>query len=122
MKKLLTILALVALAILFIPFGMVYSLLSSLWWMVKSTLKAIWEEIYNLFRSLSKIVSVASAKLLRRLLIQREGIPFGTHSVSAVLGANQREKTLSRLGEWLANTLDGLDPSHCVRASESAGI
>jgi hypothetical protein len=94
MKKILTILALVALAILFIPFGMVYSVLSSLWWMVKSTLKAIWEEIYNLFRSLSKIVSVASAKLLRRLLIQ----------------------------EWLANTLDGLDPAHCVRASESAGL
>jgi len=122
MKKLLTVLALIALAILFIPFGMVYSLLSSLWWMVKSTFKTAGGEIYTFFRSLSKIVSIASAKLLRKLLIQRGGIPFGTHSVSAVLGANQREKTLSRLGVWLADTLDGLDPGHCVKASESAGI
>jgi len=50
------------------------------------------------------------------------GVPFGNHSVSAVLGANQRERTLTGLGLWLTLLLDSIEENHCRKASERAGI
>jgi hypothetical protein len=38
------------------------------------------------------------------------------------LGANQREKTLTRLGAWLTSLLDSVEDDHCRKASERAGI
>lgn len=50
------------------------------------------------------------------LLIKKESkYLFGkvNCTISKVLGENQREKTLSKVGNLLANTLDFIDKDHC---------
>ena len=121
-EKGIKILFLIAVAIIAIPIGFVYAVFESIYYVLKTTIRAIWEAVYAFFRGLSKVVSVIASKFLSGLLIKPSGVYFGTHSVSAVLGANQREKTLSNLGEWLANLLDSIDENHCKKASERAGI
>jgi hypothetical protein len=121
-EKAIKILFLVAVAVVAIPIGFVYAVLESIYHVLKSALRNVWEAVYAFFRGLSKVVSVIAAKFLSGLLIKSSGVYFGTHSVSAVLGANQREKTLSSLGVWLANLLDSIDENHCKKASERAGI
>jgi hypothetical protein len=121
-EKTIKILFLIVLAVVAIPVGFLYAVLESVYHVLKAALRNIWEAIYALFRGLSKVVSVIAAKFLSGLLIKSSGVHFGTHSVSAVLGANQREKTLANLGVWLANLLDSIDKNHCKKASERAGI
>jgi hypothetical protein len=121
LKKIYKVLLLLILAAVAIPVGIVFTVLDSLWFTAQNLVRTIWGLIYGFFRSVSKVVSVCSGSFLTAALTKR-GIPFGTHSVSAVLGANQREKTLSKLGTWLTNYLDSIEPNHCKKASEKAGI
>lgn len=121
LKKIFKVLLLLVLAAVAIPVGIVFTVLDSLWFTAQNLVRTIWSLIYGFFRSVSKVVSVCSGSFLTATLTKR-GVPFGTHSVSAVLGANQREKTLSKLGTWLAEVLDSIEPNHCKKASEKAGI
>ena len=121
LKKIYKVLLLLILAAVAIPVGIVFTVLDSLWFTAQNLVRTIWGLIYGFFRSVSKVVSVCSGSFLTAALTKR-GVPFGTHSVSAVLGANQREKTLSKLGNWLTNYLDSIEPNHCKKASEKAGI
>lgn len=122
MMKWLKVLFLVCLAVVAIPVGFVYAVFESMCFLISSSFRSSWGIIYNAFRDLSKIVSIMASKFLRLVLININGISFGTHSVSAVLGANQREKTLSATGVWLSDLLDSIDKDHCKKASERAGI
>jgi len=115
------VLLLFVLAVVAIPVGIVFTVLDSLWFTAQNIVRTIWSLVYGFFRFVSKVVSVCSGSFLTAALTKR-GVPFGTHSVSAVLGANQREKTLSKLGNWLTNYLDSIEPNHCKKASEKAGI
>ena len=121
LKKIFKVLFLLVLAAVAIPVGIVFTVLDALWFTAQNLVRTIWSLIYGFFRSVSKVVSVCSGSFLTAALTKR-GIPFGTHSVSAVLGANQREKTLSKLGNWLTNYLDSIEANHCKKASEKAGI
>jgi hypothetical protein len=121
LKKISKVLLLLVLAAVAIPVGIVFTVLDSLWFTAQNLVRTIWGLIYGFFRSVSKVVSVCSGSFLTAALTKR-GVPFGTHSVSAVLGANQREKTLSKLGNWLTNYLDSIEANHCKKASEKAGI
>ena len=110
------------LAVLFIPIGAIYGVLDSSYWIVSNLFVYVWKEVYGAFRSLSKLVSLISRKLLNRLLKTPSGVSFGAHSVSAVLGANKREGTLSDLGVWLSDLLDSIEKDHCMKSAERAGI
>lgn len=98
-------------AVITIPIGLLYAIF-----------ELMWGGIYSFFTGVSKMVSVTAGQSLNRLLINPDGFPFGTHSVSAVLGANQRDGTLSSLGVWLSNLLDSIDKDHCKKAAERADI
>ena len=111
LKKIFKALSLFVLAAVAIPTGIVYSVLET-----------IWSVIYAFFRGVSKVVSICASKLLNKLLIESSGFKFGTYSVSAVLGVNQRKNKLSHIGAWLSNLLDSIEPNHCKKASERAGI
>jgi len=113
--------ALFALALIAVPIGFVYGIAVAIAH-VMTYPRTTGRELYEAFRQLSKIVSVMAAELLNAVLIQKHGIPFGTHSVSATLGANYRESTLQPLGEWLRATLDSIEARHCTTAAERAGI
>lgn len=121
LKKIFKVLSLFLLASVAIPVGIAFTVLDALLFTAKNLLRTIWSLIYSFFFCVSKVVSVCSGSFLTAALTKR-GVPFGTHSVSAVLGANQREKTLSKLGTWLTNYLDSIEPNHCKKASEKAGI
>lgn len=121
LKKIFKVLSLFLLASVAIPVGIAFTILDALLFTAKNLLRTIWGLIYGFFFCVSKVVSVCSGSFLTATLTKR-GVPFGTHSVSAVLGANQREKTLSKLGTWLSNYLDSIEPNHCKKASEKAGI
>ena len=121
LKKIFKVLSLFLLASVAIPVGIAFTILDALLFTAKNLLRTIWSLIYGFFFCVSKVVSVCSGSFLTATLTKR-GVPFGTHSVSAVLGANQREKTLSKLGAWLTNYLDSIEPNHCKKASEKAGI
>ena len=118
----LKVLFLFLLALVAIPLGIFFSIMVTLFECAEDILLAIWKLVYGFFNSLSKVVSVIASKFLTGLLTKREGIPFGAHSVSAVLGANLREKTLSKVGIWLAEFLDSIEENHCTRSAERAGI
>ena len=118
----LKVLFLICLAFVAIPVGVLYAVIESFAYVLRSSFKSLFEVVYDFFRDLSKIVSITASKFLCVTLIERGGVPFGTHSVSAVLGANQREKALSVLGVWLSDLLDSIDKNHCKIASERAGI
>ena len=121
LKKISKVLFLLVLAAVAIPVGIVFTVLDALWFTAQNLVRTIWSLIYGFFRSVSKVVSVCSGSFLTAALTKR-GVTFGTHSVSAVLGANQREKTLSKVGLWLVELLDSIEPNHCKKASEKAGI
>jgi hypothetical protein len=121
LTKIYKVLFLIVLAVVAIPVGIVFTVLDSLWFTAQNLVRTIWGLVYGFFRSVSKVVSVCSGSFLTAALTKR-GVPFGTHSVSAVLGANQRENTLSKLGNWLTNYLDSIELNHCKKASEKAGI
>ena len=102
---------LIVLAAVAIPVGIVYSVIET-----------TWGSVYAFFRGMSKIVSICASKLLNKFLIESSGFKFGTYSISAVLGVNQRKNKLKPLGVWLSNLLDSIEPNHCRKASERAGI
>jgi len=113
--------ALFALAIVAVPIGFVYGIAVAIVHVITYP-RTAGRELYEAFRQLSKIVSVMAAEMLNAVLIHKSGIPFGTHTVSATLGANYRESTLKPLGEWLRATLDSIEARHCTTAAERAGI
>lgn len=117
----LKVLFLFLLALVAIPVGILFSVMVTLFECAEDMFIVIWKLIYGFFRSVSKVVSVCSSSFLTAALTKR-GVPFGTHSVSAVLGANQRESTLSNIGLWLVYLLDSIESNHCKKASEKAGI
>lgn len=119
--KIFKALILIALALVAIPFGIVFTIIETILFTAQNLFRNVWSLIHGFFFSLSKIVSVASGKFLTRLLTI-QGVPFGTYSISAVLGANLRERTLSKTGEWVVMMLDSIEDNHCSRSAEKAGI
>lgn len=117
----LKVLFLFLLALVAIPFGIVFSVIVTVFQCLEDIYLALGRLVYRFGHSMSKVVSVVASKFLTAALTKR-GIPFGVHSVSAVLGANLRERTLSKVGIWLAGLLDSIEPNHCTRAAERAGI
>lgn len=103
------------------PVGLLYGTLLSIAYTAQRP--RMWKrEVYEAARSMSKVLSILAAELLNAVLIHKSGIAFGTHTVSATLGANYRESTLKPLGEWLRATLDSIEARHCTTAAERAGI
>lgn len=119
--KVLKIAALAAAAIVAMPVGVIYGMLNSLAFVIRMP-RAAGFELYDLGRSISKMLSIAARELLDATLIHKQGVKFGTHTVSAVLGANDREGTLKPIGCWLVQVLDSIERRHCQIAADCAGI
>ena len=75
-----------------------------------------WPWVYDIFRDLSFMASIMAASLLDNTLTKPGGYPFGSQTISAVLGANMLGGTLSPLGKKLQELLDYIDPDHCLKA------
>lgn len=75
-----------------------------------------WPWVYDIFRDLSFMASIMAASLLDNTLTKPGGYPFGSQTISAVVGANMVGGTLSPLGKKLQELLDYIDPDHCLKA------
>lgn len=115
------VLILFCLACLAMPVGLLYGTLLALAY-IAQTPRTWKREVYEAARSISKVLSILAAELLNRACITKQGRKFGTHSVSAVLGANDKDGTLKPLGQLLVTTLDSIEPRHCAIAAMRAGL
>jgi hypothetical protein len=69
---------------------------------------------------ISQFGNVACSELFNDTLIKKGGHKFGnpTESTSRVLGINKRNGTLSKIGIFVANVLNCIDPNHVEDSSK----
>lgn len=108
----------VLLAVVFVPIGLLYSLLTlrphPFGYYAKACAVAI-DQLGNVFCS----------TLFNDLLIFPSAVvPFGNpdQTISAVLGYAQYTRSLTTIGSFLANLLDAIDPNHCRDAMIKDGL
>jgi hypothetical protein len=73
------------------------------------------------FRSTAVNIDIFANREFRTLwnktLITKDGYKFGQlETISSVLGKNQRDKTLSKIGKSLCWILDKIDKEHCKKS------
>lgn len=102
----------VALAVVFIPLGLLYSLVTLRLCPLSDYAKAC-------AIAIDQLGNVFCSTLFNDVLIfQNPNVRFGDpdQTISAVLGYNQRDGSLTVFGFVLCWLLDTLDPRHCYKA------
>jgi len=107
----LLILALLLAVVLF-PFGWLHGLIT-----FRLSISRLSHYLLTISLSIDQMGNVILAPLFNRIMIKRNGYKFGDEdeTISYVLGRYQITKTLSKLGNLLANLLDWIDPNHCAK-------
>jgi hypothetical protein len=120
-----TILAFVAVlmsAMLF-PFGLLTTFITNLW---KRKLRYSFKRLDNQFLAIATSIdasgNVVCMDLFNLLLKQKTGYSFGNRreTISSVLGKNQRDGTLTKLGVFVAYVLDKIDKNHCFKSIDES--
>ena len=77
------------------------------------TLK-VW--FYRTAMSIDRFANVNAAELFNDIFIKKGGYKFGhpDETISSVIGKNQRDKTLTRIGRFLRYILNKIEPNHCL--------
>ena len=103
----------IVLAIIILPVGFGYQIISSLF-------KALNEYLYKVAKSIDQLGNVVCRDLFNDTLIKKGGYQFGNEdrTISHVLGKNEETKTLSIMGKGLAWILNTIDKDHNVKAIE----
>lgn len=75
---------------------------------------AVW--FYRTAREIDIFANVVGAEFWNAVFITDGGYKFGNpkETISSVLGKNQRDKTLTLLGDALRWVLDRIDEDHCL--------
>lgn len=71
--------------------------------------------------SLDMFGNVIMKHAMNRMLKTKDGYKFGSYdeTISFVLGMNQVDGTLTKLGLWLSNKLNFFEPDHCIVTVEN---
>lgn len=77
---------------------------------------AVW--FYRTAREIDLFANVVGAEFWNAVFIINGGYKFGNpkETISSVLGKNQRDKTLTLLGDMLRWVLDRIDEDHCLNS------
>ena len=69
-------------------------------------------------RSIDVFANVEAQELFNDVLIKNGGYKFGNklETISSVLGKNQRDGTLTRVGNGLRILLDKIEEDHCLKS------
>jgi len=69
-------------------------------------------------RSIDVFANVEAQELFNDVLIKNGGYKFGNklETISSVLGKNQRDGTLTRVGKGLRILLDKIEEDHCLKS------
>lgn len=110
------ILFIIALILLYIlaPLGMFYAMLKA----------KRGRYLYRVAFSIDQTGNAICGKLFNDVLIFKNGFKFGDpdHSISAVLGVNEHQESLTSFGWLICSILDSLDPDHCIKAAKEEGL
>jgi len=105
------------------PVAFVYTILRSIFRMSRTELQMLFGRLfYFMAYSIDQFGNVIGQYLFNDTLISRNSTyKFGNPDVtiSAVLGMNKKNKTLSKLGTYICNILNYIDPNHVEKAADS---
>lgn len=119
------VLYLVALVIISIigPIAFIYTVLKSVITLSRTEVEMLFGRLfYYMAYSIDQFGNVLGQYLFNDTLITKDSEwKFGHPDVtiSAILGMNKKYKTLSKLGTYICNTLNWLDPNHVEKAADS---
>lgn len=104
----------IILAILLFPIGWLYTVFT-----FRTKPERINSYAKVIALSIDQLGNVVLSSLFNDILIKDNGYPFGDEdeTISRVLGVNKRLGTLTKLGKWLADVLNWIDPEHVEKAS-----
>lgn len=115
----------VLLFVILAPIGFFYSLLV---FICSSSFKAVGRKINKYFRKIAYIIDVAGSiimeELFNKLLIKEGGFSFGSakYSISAVLGRNKIDNTLTPTGAFIGRALNMIEKQHIEKAAKLEGL
>ena len=100
---------------LFLPIVVIFYIIKYLLTGNKRELK-VW--FYRSAREIDVFANVVGSDLFNAIFIVDQGYKFGNpkETISSVLGKNQRDKTLTLLGDALRWILDRIDEDHCLNS------
>ena len=103
----------VTLLYVLMPVVFLYVVIKTLFRERPRTLK-VW--FWRTARAIDVFANVNAAELFNDIFIKRKGYKFGHpgETISSVLGKNQYDKTLTKLGNALRYMLDIMRPNHCL--------
>ena len=100
---------------LFLPIVVIFYIIKYLLTGNKRELK-VW--FYRSAREIDVFANVVGSDLFNAIFIVDQGYKFGNpkETISSVLGKNQRDKTLTLLGDLIRWALDRIDKDHCLNS------
>ena len=126
--KALKFLALLVLSLVSYPVGIVYGFIVRIFeWtamLLTADVARILIGIYSVGIKMSSVLNaVAAAWLGAWLTNPGYDLKFGEYyPVSAVIGKAYRDGQLTKVGQWVRNQLELIDPGHCERAAQRHGL
>jgi hypothetical protein len=119
MKGFILLVIAVLMSIVLYPIGWIYSIIT-----FRGSLKKLGSWWYVMAVSVDQLGNVVMSTLFNDFLIKKYGYEFGHEdlTVSAVLGINKKIGTLTKLGKFIADVLNKIDPNHVEKAIEKAPI
>lgn len=113
----------VLLTSIFAPIALIYTVLRSIYKLSVTEYEMLFGRLfYFMAYSIDQFGNVVGQYLLNDTLITKKSTyKFGNPDVtiSAVLGMNKKNKTLSKLGTYICNILNYIDPNHVEKAADS---
>ena len=113
MTEILLLIIAFVLLIILLPIVIIYMLLKYLF-TGKKRMITVWA--CKTARSIDVFANVEASELFNDTLIKSGGYKFGNRqeTISSVLGKNQRDNTLTIIGDGLRIILDCIEPCHCL--------
>jgi|31_taG_2_1085359.scaffolds.fasta_scaffold07375_3 hypothetical protein len=80
--------------------------------------------LYRVAFSIDQTGNAICGKLFNDLFIHEDGFKFGhpDHSISAVLGVNEYNGSLTSFGWLICAILDKIDADHCIKSAKEEGL
>lgn len=104
------------------PIAFVYTVVRSIIRLSRTELQMLFGRLfYFMAYAVDQFGNVIGQYLFNDTLIKINGYKFGNpdETISAVLGMNKKNKTLSKLGTYICNILNYIDPNHVEKAADS---
>ncbi len=119
MKGFILLVIAVLMSIVLYPLGWIYSIIT-----FRGSFKKLGAWWYVMAISVDQLGNVVMSTLFNDILIKKYGYEFGNEdlTVSAVLGINKQMGTLTKLGKFIADVLNKIDPNHVEKAIEKLPV